>query len=220
LERAPKYDQENRFFQEDFDELKAVGYMNIAVPKELGGGGMSLAEVGRETRKLAYYAHATALALNMHIYWTGIAADLWRSGDKSLEWLLKGSVAGEVYAAGHAESGNDIPVLLSTTKAEKVDGGYKFTGKKAFGSLSPVWTVLGMHGLDTSDPSAPKVIHAFMKRDTPGYRIEENWDVMGMRATQSHDTVLEGAFVPDEYIARVLPAGAAGMDYFIRSLFA
>jgi alkylation response protein AidB-like acyl-CoA dehydrogenase len=67
LERAPKCDQENRFFQEDFDELKAASYLNIAVPKKLGGGGVSLAEVGRETRKLAYYAHATAVALNMHI---------------------------------------------------------------------------------------------------------------------------------------------------------
>ena len=220
LERAPKYDEENRFFQEDFDELKAAGYLNIAVPKELGGGGMTLAEVGRETRKLAYYAHATALALNMHIYWTGIAADLWRSGDKSLEWLLKGSVAGEVYAAGHGESGNDIPVLLSTAKAERVDGGYKFTGRKNFGSLSPVWTRLGLHAMDTSDPNAPKIVHAFMGRDTEGYRIDENWDVMGMRATQSHDTVLEGAFVPDEYIARIVPPGAGGVDQFVLSIFA
>jgi alkylation response protein AidB-like acyl-CoA dehydrogenase len=48
LERAPGYDKENKFFQEDFDELKAAGYLNIAVPKELGGGGLTLAEVGRE----------------------------------------------------------------------------------------------------------------------------------------------------------------------------
>ena len=48
LERAPGYDKENKFFQEDFDELKAAGYLNIAVPKELGGGGMTLAEVCRE----------------------------------------------------------------------------------------------------------------------------------------------------------------------------
>ena len=37
LDRAPRYDQENSFFQEDFDELKAAGYLNIAVPTELGG---------------------------------------------------------------------------------------------------------------------------------------------------------------------------------------
>jgi len=91
---------------------------------------MNLAEVCLEQRLLAYYAAPTALAINMHLYWVGVAADLWRSGDKSLEWLLRGSIKGEVYAAGHAESGNDPPVLLSTTKAERVDGGYRFNGRK------------------------------------------------------------------------------------------
>ena len=59
-----------------------------------------------------------------------------------------------------------------------------------------------------------------MPRSTEGYRIEENWDVLGMRATRSDDTVLEGVFVPDQYIARVVPAGAAGVDAFVLGLFA
>jgi len=111
-------------------------------------------------------------------------------------------------------------VLLSTTKAERVEGGYRFTGRKAFGSLSPVWTFLGMHGMDTSDPSAPKIVHAFMPRETEGYRIERTWDVLGMRATQSDDTILDGVFVPDRYVVRVVPAGAAGLDLFVLGLFA
>jgi alkylation response protein AidB-like acyl-CoA dehydrogenase len=125
-----------------------------------------------------------------------------------------------VFAAGHAESGNDIPVLLSTTKAEPVAGGYRFTGRKSFGSLSPVWTHLGIHGLDTTDPAAPRVVHAFMTRESSGFRIEETWDVMGMRATRSEDTILEGAFVPDRYVSRIVPAGAAGMDRFVLAIFA
>ena len=88
-ERAPHYDQANSFFNEDFEALKRAGYLTIAVPEELGGKGLSLAEVCQEQRNLAYYAHATALAVNMHIYWTGVAADLWRAGDTSLEWLLE-----------------------------------------------------------------------------------------------------------------------------------
>src|SRR5262249_3700221 len=72
---------------------------------------------------------------------------------------------------------------------------------------------------DSSDPAAPKIVHAFMTRDTPGYRIEETWDVLGMRATRSDDTVLDGCFVPDRYIARVVPAGAAGLDAFVGSIF-
>jgi len=217
--RAPRYDLENRFFQEDFDELRAAGYLKIALPKEFGGLGLTLPQVARETRLLAQYAPATALALNMHNYWVGNVADMYRSGDKSVAWLLHEAAAGEVFAAGHAEHGNDIPGLLSTTKAERVDGGYKLTGRKSFGSLTPVWTRLGGHAMDTSDPKAPKIVHFFMPRDTKGYTIKDTWDVLGMRATRSDDTVLEGAFVPDKYIARVVPAGAAGADNFVVGFF-
>ena len=218
--RAVTYDRENRFFKEDFEELRAAKYLLVGVPAELGGAGMTLAEVCREQRKLAYYAPATALGINMHIYWTGIAADLWRRGDTSLQWLLTEAAAGEIFAAGHAESGNDVPVLLSTAKAERVDGGYRFTGRKQFGSLTPVWTRLGLHGMDTSDPSQPKIVHAFMPRGSKGYTVKETWDVLGMRATRSDDTILEGAFVPDQYVARVVPPGAAGVDMFVLSVFA
>lgn len=219
-ERAPTYDRENRFFQEDFDELKRAGYLTMGVPTELGGRGLSLAGVCQEQRHLARYAHATALGINMHLYWVGVAADLWRSGDRSLEWMLKGAMDGAVFAAGHAETGNDIPILYSSTRAEKAPGGYRFTGRKAFGSLTPVWTYLGLHGMDTSDPAAPKVVHAFMPRDTKGAVIKETWDVLGMRATRSDDTELNGVFVPDQYIARVVPAGAAGIDLFVLGIFA
>src|SRR5262245_49579106 len=99
-QRAATYDRENRFFAEDFEELRAAGYLVLAVPKELGGRGMSLAEVCREQRRLAYRAPATALATNMHLYWTGVAAELRRRGDASLEWLLREAAAGEVFAAG------------------------------------------------------------------------------------------------------------------------
>jgi len=111
-------------------------------------------------------------------------------------------------------------VLMAVANAEPVDGGYKFTGHKIFGSLSPVWTRLGLHALDTSDPANPKIVHAFMPRDTKGYTIVETWDTLGMRPTRSDDTILDGAFVPDKYIARVVPAGFAGADLFVLGIFA
>ena len=219
-ERAAGYDRDNRFCQEDFEELKAAGYLQMAVPKEFGGLGLTLAEAGRENRRLANYAPATALCLNMHQYWVGTAADAWRTGDKSVEWMLQDAANGEVFAAGHAESGNETSLFSSTTKAERVDGGYTFTGRKSFGSLSPVWTRLGVHGMDTSDPQNPKIVHAFLDRSSSGVTIKETWDVLGMRATRSDDTVLDRAFVPDSRVARVCPPGMAGADFFVLAIFA
>jgi alkylation response protein AidB-like acyl-CoA dehydrogenase len=212
--RAPQYDRENRFFDEDFEELLQSGYLDIALPSEYGGLGLSVAEVAQLQRRLAYVAPATAIAINMHIYWTGVAADVHRLGDHSLDWLLEEAASGHIFAAGHGESGNDVPLFLSTTKAERVDGGWEFTGHKIFGSLSPVWTFLGLHGMDVSDPEHPQVVHAFLPRDTTGVTVKETWDTLGMRATQSHDTLLDRAFVPDRYIAYAGPPGFGGAGFF------
>lgn len=219
--RAPGYDRDNKFCQEDFDELRAAGYLKMSLPKEFGGLGFSLHQAHQETRRLAKHAPATALCVNMHHYWVGTAADTWRvTKDKSVEFILDEAGRGEVFAAGHAEAGNETSIVMSATKAEKVPGGYTFTGRKSFGSLTPVWTRLGLHGLDTSDPAHPKVVHGFLARNTPGITIKDTWDVMGMRATRSDDTILDGAFVPDDHIARVVPAGLSGADFFVLSIFA
>jgi alkylation response protein AidB-like acyl-CoA dehydrogenase len=217
-ERAPIYDRENRFFFDDFEELRAAGYLKMFVPESMGGLGLTLADVCREQRRLATRAPATAIAVNMHLYWTGLAADLRRFGDSSLEWVLEDAARGEVFGAGHGETGNDLAGLFSTTKAERVPGGYRFTGRKIFSSLSPVWTRLGVWGMDSDSPGGPFMIHGTITRDTPGYRIIDTWDTLGMRATASQDTILDGAFVPDRSVMRVLPAGA--LDLFSLSMFA
>jgi alkylation response protein AidB-like acyl-CoA dehydrogenase len=208
-QRAAGYDRDNKFCQEDFDELRAAGYLKLTLPEDFGGLGDTRNQDTREARRLASYAPATALCLNMHHYWVGTAADSWRAGDKTVGVILEDAAKGEVFAAGHAESGNETSIVMSVTKAEKVPGGYKFTGRKSFGSLTPVWTRLGIHGMDMSDP-----------QNTPGVTIKETWDVRVMRATRSDDTVLDGAFVPDSHIVRVVPAGLAGADYFVLSIFA
>ncbi len=219
-DRAATYDRDSTFSSEDFQELADAGYLLLPVPEEFGGYGMGMAEVMQYQRKLAYHAAPTALAINMHLYWVGLVSDLWRAGDTSLEWLLTEAAAGKVFAAGHAESGNDLPAIYSTTQADRVEGGYRFTGRKSFGSLTPVWSYLGLHGQDNSDPSNPMIVHAFMPRDTQGYEIMQVWDdVLGMRATRSDDTVLDGVFVPDQYIARVVKGGFAGIDSFVLGIF-
>lgn len=220
LERAGKraagYDHENRFFWEDFHELRELGYLRAAIPREFGGAGFTAAQVFDEQRRLAQRAPATALALNMHHYWAGMAADLRAWGDRSLDWILREAADGEVFAAGHGEVGNDVGVTISTASARRVDGGYVVNGRKIFGSLSPVWTRFGFHATDAGAPGGPQIVHGFLRRDDRGYEIVDTWDTMSMRATHSQDTVLDGAFVPDDRVARVIPAGE--MDPFLLAM--
>lgn len=219
-ERAATYDRENRFFDEDWAELRDSGYLLIAVPKEFGGAGLRLDEVVKLQQRLAYFAAPTAVAVNMHLYWTGVAADLYRAGDTSCQWILEKARDGEVFAAIHGEAGNDIPLMYSSSSAERVEGGWKINGHKIFGSLSPVWTYAGFHAMDSSDPDHRRVVHGFVPRGTPGVDIVETWDTLGMRATQSHDTILNNVFVPDELCPLVCPAGFAGAGLYHVAVFA
>ena len=213
--RAGELDRTNSYFDDDLSELRELGYLAAAVPAHLGGWGLDLAQMAASQRRLARYAPATALAMSMHTYWVGIAAELDRAGDSSLRWILNAAVAGEVIAAGHAEAGNDIPVLLSTCRAERVDGGYRLTGRKQFGSNGPAWTWLGAHAMDADAPGGPQVVHAFVERTSPGVTVVETWDTLGMRPTQSHDTKLDAVFVPDARIGRIVPAGDAGDPFIV-----
>jgi alkylation response protein AidB-like acyl-CoA dehydrogenase len=60
--------------------------------------------------------------------------------------------------------------------------------------------------MDASGPQ-PVIVHGFVQRTAEGVEVLDNWDAQGMRATESHDTVLDGAFVPDEDVLCVVPAG-------------
>lgn len=219
-ERAVGYDRDNRFFTEDFAELADEGYLRALVPTEFGGLGLSLQQTARLQARLAGAAPATALAVNMHLVWTGIAKTLRDRGDDSLEFVLREAGQGEVFAFGLSEAGNDLVLFGSTTEARpESDGSYRFHGRKIFTSLSPAWTRLGTMGLDSTSDDAPKIVYGFIERTGGGFEIREDWDTLGMRATQSNTTVLDGARATADRVVRRLDPGP-NPDPLVFAIFA
>lgn len=218
--RAAGYDRENAFFTDDLEDLRATGYLTALVPKDLGGLGLSLREVVHEQIRLATAAPATALAVNMHLVWNGVAKTMLERGDDALEFVLRESAAGETYALAISEAGNDLVLFGSTTDAvPQPDGAYEFTGTKIFTSLSPAWSRLGLFGLDSTSPDAPKLVHAVVARDAPGITVVEDWDTLGMRASQSNSTRLENVRAEPSRIIRRLDPGP-NPDLLIFAIFA
>ena len=218
--RAPGYDRDNVFFTEDLEELAAIGYLRALVPESFGGLGLTMQEVAHEQLRLAMAAPATALAVNMHLVWTGVAKTLHDRGDDSLAFVLRDASAGEIYAFAISEAGNDLVLFDSTTDARPLpDGGYEFTGSKIFTSLSPAWTRLGLFGLDTVSADAPKLVHAVVTREAPGITIAEDWNTLGMRASQSNTTHLDSVAATSDRVFRRLDPGPS-RDILIFAIFA
>ncbi|UKA61148.1 acyl-CoA dehydrogenase family protein [Arthrobacter sp. FW306-04-A] len=219
--RAAGYDLDNSFFHEDLGELAAAGYLKIFVPESDGGLGLGLEAAAALQRRLATAAPATALAVNMHLVWTGVAHVLAARGDDALGFVLEEAGKGEVFAFGISEAGNDSMLFDSGTTAEPQDnGGYSFTGRKIFTSLSPAWTSLGIFGKDGGARDGDgELVFGFIRRDAPGHETLADWDTLGMRASQSNTTLLQGAVVPPERIFRKLPVGP-NQDPLIFAIFA
>ena len=203
---AAEDDATNSFFGRDLAALIANGHMICPLPRSFGGPGLNLAETARRQRQLGRYAPAVGLATAMHLYWIGAAADLAEFGIDDLSPVLSDAAAGHIIASGHAEAGNDLPGLMSTTSADPTEGGYLITGHKLFGSLGPAWTRLGFHAMDTTVKERPMIVHGFLDRQAPGVEVIANWDTVSMRASQSYDTRLDHVFVPSEQIVAVVPA--------------
>jgi len=207
-ERAGGYDIENRFFDEDLTELSERRYLIMFVPEEIGGAGLTLNEVSRLQQRLATAAPATALAVNMHLMCTGVARAMFERGDRSLAYVLDEAMAGEIFAFGVSEPANDWVLQDSNTVAEpQEDGGYLLTGVKIFTSLSPVWTRLITHGLDSTDTENPTLVYGFVERSADGISASDQWDVLGMRASQSRATTLTNVRMRPEKVARKIPTG-------------
>ncbi len=204
--RAADVDRDNVFPEEDLADLTAAGYLRLLVPADRGGLGLGLAEAALLQQRLATAAPATALAVNMHLVWTGVAKVMQDRGIDDLRFVQEGAAAGEVFAFGISEAGNDLVLFGSDTVAEpQADGSYTFTGTKIFTSLGPVWTRLGLHGLDTTSPDGPRIVYAFVDR-SDAVVTRDDWDTLGMRGTQSRTTELHGALArADRIVRRVAP---------------
>jgi 3-hydroxy-9,10-secoandrosta-1,3,5(10)-triene-9,17-dione monooxygenase len=82
-------------------------------------------------------------------------------------------------------------------KVTRVDGGFKLSGRWGFssGSKHCDWVFLGAMIPPLKEGDAPDMRTFLLPRKD--YQIIDNWDVMGLRATGSHDVVVEDAFVPE-----------------------
>jgi alkylation response protein AidB-like acyl-CoA dehydrogenase len=89
-----------------FEELRAAGYLLLAVPVELGGLGGNLQQVCDQQRRLARRAPDLAKDTTTHHAWCGAAAERWRAGDSFPRWALEAALSGHlVLPAGQARDG-------------------------------------------------------------------------------------------------------------------
>jgi acyl-CoA dehydrogenase len=201
--RAAGHDADDTFVSENYADLRRRRIFSAAVPAELGGGGASLGEMCDVLRTLARGCSSTALALSMHTHQVLIPAWRWRHERAPADAFLRRVAAEELVIA--TSGGSDW--LAGSGRAERVDGGYRVSGRKIFASGSPAADIFSTMAIDDDLADGPTVLHFAIPLDAPGVTLHDNWRALGMRGTGSHDVTLDGVFVPDAAITARRPSG-------------
>lgn len=202
--RAAKHDREGSFPFDNFADLREAGYLKITVPKKYGGDELSLYDLVSLQERLAYGDGSTALAVGWHV---GQVLHLRTCGkwpETLFEQLCRDIVRdGAMINAFATEAATGSPTRggRPETTAVRQDGGWKITGRKTFSTLSPI---LDRFTVTAYVPEDDRV-DEFLVRKSDRVKVIETWDTLGMRATGSHDVVLDGAFAEED--ARIVGKG-------------
>lgn len=196
-ERAAAHDREGSFPFDNFADLRDSGYLKITVPKAFGGEELSLYDLVSLQERLAYGDGSTALAVGWHV---GQVLHL-RTTEKWPD-LLFGKLCRDIVTDGAmintfaSESATGSPARggRPETTAIRTDGGWLISGRKTFSTLSPILDRFVVSAYIPEEESTDD----FLIYKTNRVTVVETWDTLGMRATGSHDVVLDGAFAAED----------------------
>jgi SfnB family sulfur acquisition oxidoreductase len=166
----------------------ASGLLSITVPREYGGAGLPasvLAEVGRT---IAAVDPAIAQAPQAHFLFVDVLA-VWGSEEQQRR-LFGDVLAGGRLSNGLAERGGKHAQDLQT-RLRGSGARLRLQGRKYYctGAITARW--IGVSALD----DAGRLVLAFVERDAPGVKLDEDWDVMGQRATVSGSAAFDDVAV-------------------------
>ncbi|WP_436854732.1 acyl-CoA dehydrogenase family protein [Staphylococcus caeli] len=199
-------DLHSRFPYENIEWLVNEGYTLLTLPKAYGGEGATVEDMVILQSYLGAIDGATALSIGWHLSVVGqlFEQQMWQTDmlNDFAEAVRQGALVNR--AVSEAETGSPTRGGRPATNAVKVDDGYILNGVKTFTSMSKGLT----HFIVSAyNDEIDQVGFFLITKDTAGVEIADNWDMVGMRATESHDLILNDAHVPPENFVEIRGAG-------------
>ena len=192
--RSSQHDADASQPTENYDRLKREGFLELSVPKALGGKGVGFLGHTLAFEALGQGCPATALSFNMH---ASVVMPLLSSPHVSQD--AKRHVADLVVAQRKLIAGNYSEATSTALIGERWldtivrrDGdGWIISGRKMFASMVEAadYCLVLARPSTAERPTAGAFV--LVPRVADGRSINRNWDVMGMRATRSDSLVLD-----------------------------
>jgi alkylation response protein AidB-like acyl-CoA dehydrogenase len=218
--RAAEWDREATFPTRNYEDMHREGLLAVCIPEAQGGLGADYRAYMLTAAELGRYCGATALTWNMHVcstLWTGPLADDLDMTEEEREAhevrraghyrriVEDGAIYSQPFSEGGAAAAGAAPF---STRAERVEGGWRVNGKKIFASLSghaDCYGILCGEIRPGERASRRDTMYVAVPADAEGVKVVGDWDPLGMRGTVSRTLIFEDVFVPED--AALMPRG-------------
>lgn len=177
--RRDEFETKRHVPRDMVEQLKEVGVYRAHTPRTFGGDALSPSEFLKLIESISEADGSTGWVASFGSAALYLAALPYETLEKV---YAKGPDV--VFAGG----------LFPVQPAEKIDGGWRVNGLWKFASGCVGADLLGV-GIGTSEDGKP--LTAVLSPQN--VEIVENWEVIGMRGTGSHDLKVKDTFVPDEW---------------------
>jgi SfnB family sulfur acquisition oxidoreductase len=157
----------------------ASGLLGLTVPACHGGAGLPASVLAEVARTVAAVDPAIAQVPQAHFLFVDVIA-VWGSQEQQRR-LFGDVLAGGRLGNGLSERGGKHAQDLSTRLHATAGGGRRLRGRKYYctGAITSRW--IGVSALDDDG----QLVLAFAERDADGVKVDDDWNVMGQRATVS-----------------------------------
>jgi butyryl-CoA dehydrogenase/short/branched chain acyl-CoA dehydrogenase len=190
-------DDEQRFADGLVKRIFDLGMMAIQIPEEMGGAGGSFFDAVLAIEAISTVDPAVAVLVDVHNTLVVNALRRWGTETQQRHWLPKlAACTVGAYALSEAGAGSDAFALQ--TRAEKVAGGFRLSGRKLWISNAREAGLFIVFA--TLDPAAGyRGITAFLvEAGTPGFKVGRKEDKLGIRASSTCELFLDGCEIPEE----------------------
>lgn len=214
---AATVDAEDRFPQELWPEMGALGLHGITVSEEDGGLGLGYLEHVVACEEVARASASVGLSYGAHSNLCVNQIARWGNAEQKAKYLPK-LISGEhVGSLAMSEAGAGSDVVSMKLRADKVDGGYRLNGTKFWITNAPYAATLVVYAKTEPDAGSKGITAFLIEKDFAGFSIGQKIDKMGMRGSPTAELVFDDCFVPQENVMGPLNGGVgvlmSGLDY-------
>jgi SfnB family sulfur acquisition oxidoreductase len=174
--------------------LDATGLLGITIPAGDGGPELGMTTLAEVIRRIAAVDPAIAQAPQGHFLMVDVLA-VW-AVDAARRALFSEVLDGARLGNALAERGGKHAQDLKTRLTGDGNGVLRLDGRKYYctGALTSRWIGVSALGADE------RVVVAFVRRDADGVELDQEWNVMGQRATVSGGATFTGAEVAPDLV--------------------